>query len=66
MTRAIQKCNFYHFDKYFKSYGNINAIWPLFGMGSYQIWPYHVTHAENLSFPYLKSSGQISDLRGIK
>ena len=26
------------FDKYFKSYGNINAIWPLFGMGSYQIW----------------------------
>ena len=55
MTRAIQKCNFYHFDKYFKSYGNINAIWPLFGMGSYQIWPYHVTHAENLSFPYLKS-----------
>ena len=22
-------------DKYFKSYGNINAIWPLFGMGSF-------------------------------
>ena len=42
-------------DKYFKSYGNIKAIWLLFGMGSYQIWPYHVTQAENLSFPYLKS-----------
>ena len=42
-------------DKYFKSYGNINAIWPLFGMGSSQIWPCHVTQAENLSFPYLKS-----------
>ena len=42
-------------DKYFKSYGNINAISPLFGMGSYQIWPCHVTQAENLSFPYLKS-----------
>ena len=27
-----------------------------FGMGSYQIWPCHVTQAENLSFPYLKSS----------
>ena len=26
-------------DKYFKSYGNINAIWALFGMGFYQIWP---------------------------
>ena len=24
-------------------------------MGSYQIWPYHVTQAKNLSFPYLKS-----------
>ena len=24
-------------------------------MGSYQIWPCHVTQAENLSFPYLKS-----------
>ena len=24
-------------------------------MGSYQIWPYHVTQAENLSFPYIKS-----------
>ena len=24
-------------------------------MGSYQIWPFHVTQAENLSFPYLKS-----------
>ena len=35
MTRAIQKYNFYLFsEKYFKSYGNINAIWPLFGMGS--------------------------------
>ena len=42
-------------DKYFKSYGNINAIWPLFGMGSSQIWPCHVTQAKNLSFPYLKS-----------
>ena len=42
-------------DKYFKSYGNINAIWPLFGMGSSQIWPCHVTHAKNVSFPYLKS-----------
>ena len=24
-------------------------------MGSYQIWPYHMTQAENLSFLYLKS-----------
>ena len=24
-------------------------------MGSYQIWPSHVTQAKNLSFPYLKS-----------
>ena len=24
-------------------------------MGSYQIWPCHVTQAKNLSFPYLKS-----------
>ena len=24
-------------------------------MGSYQIWPCHVTQAENLSFPYIKS-----------
>ena len=24
-------------------------------MGSYQIWPYHVTQAQNLSFSYLKS-----------
>ena len=24
-------------------------------MGRYQIWPCHVTHVENLSFPYLKS-----------
>ena len=37
-------------DKYFKSYGNINAIWPLFGMGSCQIWSYHVTQVENLLF----------------
>ena len=42
-------------DKYFKSYGNVNAIRPLFNMDSYQIWPCHVTQAENLSFPYLKS-----------
>ena len=42
-------------DKYFKRYGNINAIWPLFGMGSTQIWPCHVTQATNLSFPYLIS-----------
>ena len=41
-------------DKYFKSYGNINAIWPLFGMGSSQIWPCQVTQAKNLSFSYLK------------
>ena len=40
-------------DKYLKNYGNINAIWPLFGTGSYQIWPYHVTQSENLSFSYL-------------
>ena len=43
------------FDKYFKCYGNINAIYPLFGMGSYRIWPCHVTQATSLSFPYLKS-----------
>ena len=42
-------------DKYFKSYGNINAILPLFGMSSSQIWPCHVTQAKNLSFAYLKS-----------
>ena len=42
-------------DKYFKCYGNINAFWPLFGIGSYQLWPCHVTQAKNLSFPYLKS-----------
>ena len=41
--------------KYFKSYGNIKAIWPLFGMGSSQIWPCHVTQTKNLSFPYVKS-----------
>ena len=42
-------------DKYFKSCGNVNAICPLFGMVSSQIWPCHVTQAKNLSFPYLKS-----------
>ena len=42
-------------DKYFKSYGNISAICPLFDMGSSKIWPYHVTQAKNLLFPYLKS-----------
>ena len=42
-------------DKYFKCYGNINAFWPLFGIGSYQLWPCHVTQAKNVSFPYLKS-----------
>ena len=42
-------------DKYFESYGNINAIWPVFGMDSSEIWPCHVTQAKNLSFPYLKS-----------
>ena len=42
-------------DNYLKCYGNINAIWPLFGMNSSQIWPYHVTQAENLSFSCLKS-----------
>ena len=26
-----------------------------FGMGSYQIWPCHVTQAKDLSFPYIKS-----------
>ena len=30
-------------------------ILSIFSMGSYQIWPYHVTQAENLSFSYLKS-----------
>ena len=42
-------------DKYFKSYGNINAIRPLFAMGSSQIWPCHVTQSKILSFSYLKS-----------
>ena len=52
-TRAIQKIQFLAIlDKYFKRYGNINHF---FGMGSYQIWPYHVTQAEKLSFSYLKS-----------
>ena len=37
-------------DRYFKNYGNINAIWPLFGMGSYQLWSYHVTQVKNLLF----------------
>ena len=37
-------------DKYLKGYGNINAILPLFDMGTYQIWSYHVTQGENLSF----------------
>ena len=56
MTRAIQKCNFYLFwTSISNCNGNINAIWPLFGMGSYQIWPCHVTQDENLSFPYLRS-----------
>ena len=56
MTRAFQKYNFYLFWTSFSklSYGNISAISPLSGMGSYQIWPYHVTQAENLSFLYLK------------
>ena len=40
-------------DKYFKSYGNINAIRLLFGMGSYQIWSYHVTQAEIFHFHIL-------------
>ena len=54
--KSYQKIQFLSIlDKYFKSYGNINAIWPLFGMGSSQIWPCHVTQAKNLSFPYLKS-----------
>ena len=26
------------------------------GMGSYQLWPCHVTQAEDLSFSYLKSN----------
>ena len=39
-------------NKYFKNYGNINAIWPLFAIGSYQIY---MTQAKNLSFSYLKS-----------
>ena len=56
MKRAMQKCNFFSIlDKYFNSYGNINAIFPLFAMGSYQIWPCHMTQSENLSFTYLKS-----------
>ena len=58
MTRAIQFLQIQFLsilDKYFKSYSNINAIWPLFGMGSYQIWPCHVTQAKNLSFLCLKS-----------
>ena len=42
-------------EKYFKSYGNINVIWPLFGMAFYEIWPCQVTQAKNMSFPYLKS-----------
>ena len=37
-------------DKYFKNYGNINAISPLFDMTSY-----HVTQGNDLSFLYLKS-----------
>ena len=53
MAKAIQKYNFYLFwtSTDFKRYGNINAIWPLFDKGSYQIWPCHVTQAEKLSFP---------------
>ena len=39
-------------DKYFKSYGNIMQFNHF--LGSYQIWPCHVSQAKNLSFPYLK------------
>ena len=38
-------------DKYF----NISANRPLFGIGSFQIWSYHVIQGKKLSFSYLKS-----------
>ena len=53
-------------DKYFKRYGNINAIWSIFGMGSYQTWSYHVTQAKNLSFSSPKSPKSYSTLYSWK
>ena len=42
-------------DQYFKSNDNTDAIWSLFGMTSYQIWSYHLTHGKKFSFLYSKS-----------
>ena len=38
MSSSLKEMQFsFILDKYFKSYVNINAIWPLLAMGSYQI-----------------------------
>ena len=44
---------FIYFGKYFKNYGNINAICT-FWHGLLPKWPCHMTQAEDLSSPYLK------------
>ena len=56
MTRAVQNYNFY------LSWTSISKVMAIkkcnlttFCMASYQIWPYHMTQAENLLFSYLKS-----------
>ena len=43
MTRAIQKYNFIYFGKVFQKLWQYKCNLTTFGMGSYQIWPCHVT-----------------------
>ena len=54
MTRAIQEYNCY-FGQVFQKLWKYKCTLTTFGMGSYQIWPYHVTQAENFSFSHIKS-----------
>ena len=55
MTRAIQKYIFIYFGEVFQKLWQYKCYLSTFGIGSYKIWPYRETQAENLSFSYLKS-----------
>ena len=45
---------FIYFGQVFQRLWQYKCNSTTFGMDSYQIWPYHVIQAENLSFSYLK------------
>ena len=46
---------FIYYGQIFQKLWRYKCNMTIFDIGSYQIWPYHVTQAESMSFSYLKS-----------